>query len=533
MSNVTKPIILDETGQAIKAAIKEGATIVADKIKGGSKRSGLVYGFHINADESDPSAAVTYLNDAVGMTPARMNFLSNKFSYGSWADAFFMPRPCMLKYDGTVDYYLDPNDYEKKENGEVSALGDSTMEYGVKYPGNAMMEWGRNNQQIWTKCLPDGDDVNSGSVFISNQKIDESYTAWPFINNQGVLTTHFYTAIYNGSITAYTSDGTKYRLRSIPRRPVMNSPGNNSYDIPWDDDTADPVTNLGSTLTQAGHEVRLALNNNPGVDLAFSDTYPTFNGDSPTVARSSIYWFTEVFCDIQLINNLLVLIGKTLNTQDAFGNGNMNGNGASGYLNNGVLYTGSNEYIPGDPSTPNYATLNKSGLFWGSSSNKQAVKTFGMENWWGNQYRRYAGHISKNSTNVTPNDYTHWIKNTFGQDDGSSTIGYNSNGTGYVDSLCVIPTSNSYIKKSKFIDSVTYGGNTYRIATFLASDGGGSASTYYSDYFYQNRSSQPYYMRGGRSNDGYRSGAFYIVLGFNISYAGWYVGAALSYKPVS
>ena len=67
MSNVTKPIILDETGQAIRAAIKEGASIVVNKLTGGKGKSNVVYGFHIDSSEPDPYAAVTYLKDAVGM----------------------------------------------------------------------------------------------------------------------------------------------------------------------------------------------------------------------------------------------------------------------------------------------------------------------------------------------------------------------------------------------------------------------------------------------------------------------------------
>ena len=525
MSNVVKAILLDETAQAIKASIKEGFSIVADAIEESESDDYVLYGFHINSAEPDPGKAVTYIEDAVGMTPARMNFLNNKFSYGSWLDAFFMPKPCMVTYSGVVDYYLDPNDYEKKENGDISALGDSALEYGVKYPGNAMMEWGTNGHQIWTKVMPDANDVNSGSVYIANKKVDENYTAWPFINNQGNLVSHFYTAIYNGSLTAYkVSSTTYYRLRSIPRRPVMNSPGNNSYSIPWDDDTADTPTTWAS-LTQAGHEVRFALNNNTLLNYATDAAYPT----DLSTNRNSIYWFTEVFCDIQLINNLLVLIGKSLNTQDVFGNGNMNGNGATGYLNNGVLYTGSHEYVS---STPQYGVLNEAGLFWGSASNKQAVKTFGMENWWGNQYRRYAGHISKSSSITS--DYDHFIKNTFGTEDGSGTIGYNSNGANYIDTQCVIPTSNSYIKKSKFINTVDYNGVTYKIGTFLASDGGGSASTYYSDYFYQNRSEiYKYCVRGGNSGDNYYCGIFYIVFLYSNSIYGWGTGAAISYKPVA
>ena len=73
-----------------------------------------IYGFHINSNESDPAKAVTYIGDAIGMTPAHMDFVNSRFDWGSWENAFFLPRPCMLKSDGTVDYYLDPNDYTKK-----------------------------------------------------------------------------------------------------------------------------------------------------------------------------------------------------------------------------------------------------------------------------------------------------------------------------------------------------------------------------------------------------------------------------------
>ena len=72
-----------------------------------------IYGFHVNPSISDPAQAVTYLVDAVGKTPAAMG--ANSFSYGDWSDAFFMPKPCMLRSDGTVAYYLDPDDYTQKQ----------------------------------------------------------------------------------------------------------------------------------------------------------------------------------------------------------------------------------------------------------------------------------------------------------------------------------------------------------------------------------------------------------------------------------
>ena len=95
----------------------------------------VVYGMRILRDESVPSAKVVYLEDNTEFNPAYMDFTNGTFNYGSWENAFFMPRPCMLKYDGTVDYYLDPNDYTKKEDGTASDIED------VSYQGNAMMEW--------------------------------------------------------------------------------------------------------------------------------------------------------------------------------------------------------------------------------------------------------------------------------------------------------------------------------------------------------------------------------------------------------
>lgn len=74
----------------------------------------FVYGVHIDGTDSNPKTRVRYLANAVGMIPAKMNYTSGTFDYGSWADAFFMPKPCMLKTNGQVDYYLNENDLSKK-----------------------------------------------------------------------------------------------------------------------------------------------------------------------------------------------------------------------------------------------------------------------------------------------------------------------------------------------------------------------------------------------------------------------------------
>lgn len=43
----------------------------------------FVYGVHINGTDSNPKTRVRYLANAVGMIPAKMNYMSGTFDYGS------------------------------------------------------------------------------------------------------------------------------------------------------------------------------------------------------------------------------------------------------------------------------------------------------------------------------------------------------------------------------------------------------------------------------------------------------------------
>ena len=120
----------------------------------------------------------------------------------------------------------------------------------------------------------------------------------------------------------------------------------------------------------------------------------------------------------KLINALLVLMGKSLNTQAVFGRG-LDTSGQ----------TAKEAYVTG--------TLNDKGLFWGDSANgTSAVKVFGMENWWACCWRRTAGCISVNRALK--------LKLTYGTADGSTVVGYNQTGNGYI-SNGTIPSTNNYV----------------------------------------------------------------------------------------
>ena len=194
-----------------------------------------------------------------------------------------------------------------------------------------------------------------------------------------------------------------------------------------------------------------------------------------------------------MINILLILISKSLDTQTAFGKGRSGQTSGAQYM----LGTG---------------TMDKKGMFWGSSSNNDGVKVFGMENTWGNQWRRFAG--------LQMNDYQQFYKMTRSMADGSSAIDYNQTGSGYLQA-CLGPTSANYISKMWY----------NKDGFFDYSTAGGSSSKYYCDYWYTN-SGLCFAYRGGSSNGtAAYCGAFYVDLYSPASSTGWNLGAAVSCKP--
>ena len=151
-----------------------------------------LYGYDLNLNDPDTSTRVYYPDDVDNngdkFTPAGMDFESGAFSYGDWpseAGVKFMPRPCMLKYDGTRDYYLDPNDYTKKADGTASDVANTS------YGGNAMMEW----PKIYTKRWEENGIYH---FRCSDAKIDSEYECWCNYDKNNNEINRFYTAIYQG-----------------------------------------------------------------------------------------------------------------------------------------------------------------------------------------------------------------------------------------------------------------------------------------------------------------------------------------------
>ena len=383
------------------------------------------YGYDLKTSTSNPSTRVTYPSgvDNYGFTPAKMNFNTSLFESGSWdltPGRHFMPRPCMLGYDGKILYYLNPNNYEQKEDGSASDIINATVN------GNAMMEW----PKIYTKRW------ESGGVYhfrCSNVRHDSDWDCWCNYDRNNNIIEHFYTPIYAG----YVIDG---RLRSLSDKSPSSSYG-------------------------ASEEI----------------AYATANGSD---------WYTEVLADRLLIQDLLVLIGKSTNGQSTFGYGWCDASSRNGTGN-----------------------LNDKGLFWGENEYQQSVKVFGMEDFWGNVTRRIAGWINASGT--------HKVKLTRGTHDGSTVSDYNTTGNGYI-SAGSAPTSSGYINS-----------NSTKNWGRLPTGRSGSSSTYECDYVYGTGSGTNYAYVGGYWSDALRAGPFFAHLYDTASVSGTRIGASISCKPLA
>lgn len=172
------------------------------------------YGIKVERNNSNPETRCTYMYDAVGFTPAGMQYNdsdieASTFSYGSWADAFFVKNnyPVMCKYDGSEDYKLSPSNHAYKEDGETASdISDTT------YDGNAMSCF---DCKIWIKMWEDNDFEYYA---VSNYQLDEDYKDYPYIRADGTHADKLYYPMFKGS-------NVDSKLRSIAGTYPQNETG--------------------------------------------------------------------------------------------------------------------------------------------------------------------------------------------------------------------------------------------------------------------------------------------------------------------
>ena len=170
--------------------------------------SHYTFGFRIDQTESDPASMITYIADNTNFESAYMNYSTGKFNYGDWTvdnGAWFMDvKPCMLKYDCTVAYYLNPDDYTKKLDGTASDIDN------IDFKGNVMIEF----PKVYYKCVNITDDI--AEYYFCNKKLDDDYHCWSHIDINGNEIDYCYMPAYNGSL----NDGV---LRSLSSKTPIDT----------------------------------------------------------------------------------------------------------------------------------------------------------------------------------------------------------------------------------------------------------------------------------------------------------------------
>ena len=401
--------------------------------------AGTLFGFELlNSSESDPGSKIRYIGTNAAYKAAHMDFEANKFDIGDWGDAWF------IKNIDVVAMKQDGTiaNHLNKNNYAQDVNGNA-----VDITSNSSINVMVGIPTVWIKVDTTG---TNPKFWFSPTQVDDTYHAWAHTDANGKTIAMTYIGAYDG----YNKSNV---IRSVSG--------------------VSPTRNINATDSMA---------------------YARANN---TAGGVSNVWDMNTFADRMLIVFLLMLIGKTTDTQQAFGRGNENGyhSHPAESDGNGVLHTG---------------TLNTAGLFWGASDSYHAVKVFGIENFWGNIWKWYVGLINNNGT--------YKVKLTHGTQDGSTATDYNLTGDGYI-SAGAVPSGEW--QKTQFVNALGF--------ILPATTGGASSSTYYCDHFWSNNAQVDVALFGGYSNDGSGCGAFYLDMAALASGANWDIGVSLSSKPLA
>ena len=388
------------------------------------------YGFRVKMSESKPGG----------------------YSGGSWVagrveylyDAADMT-PAHMDFGNAFNYGSWENIWFVKNNFPCMVKSNGTVDYqldpddyskksdGVTasdvadatYDGNAMSAI----PCVWYKRWTDGDYY----YFVAcEEQYDETFYADVHEDENGVVQPYKYIAIFKGSLDSNN------KLRSLSgKAPMQNA--------------------------QASNEL----------------SYAQANGDAWTIKEWGVW---------NLIADLLILMGKSTDTQSAFGQGHTTGGSSASDL----LTTGS---------------LNDKGQFFGYSDTTHAVKVFHLENWWGDRWDRIVGLVV--------------VSGVAKAQMNSKGNAYNFTGSGYDTVGAIFPAAGYQVRE--------YSGRHGTLPTAT----GGSETTYECDYFWINTGITAVPVVGGNCNYDAKCGARCLSCDDAATFAHWSIGASLSLKNPS
>ena len=178
---------------AVKS-IKEGADwnlkdSIKDKFISEYQESGAlteekhIYGFCVDMYESNPEHAMTYTDDAVGLTPITFTGTNVAPNLGSWENIiknFFGCKPVALYEDGTVYHYLDYNNFSRSIDGENISINSGTNMDNKRNFYNIMIEFRALYYRIY---------ILDGKLYfkVANYKVNDDYVSDAFMYNNKMM----------------------------------------------------------------------------------------------------------------------------------------------------------------------------------------------------------------------------------------------------------------------------------------------------------------------------------------------------------
>lgn len=173
------------------------------------------YGMEVDLDAVSSATAYTYLYDSVGKNPVT---ISTDGTVNNWDDTssswksfiYQYAEPCMLKLDGTVDYYLDRDNQSLRADGvTASDISNSS------YDGNAMVEF----RKLWSNAKRIR-GTNKYRLIMSPQEINKVTFAEAFKRADGTYVDKVYYSMfkagwYNSRANSLGGVGTEDGTTSI------------------------------------------------------------------------------------------------------------------------------------------------------------------------------------------------------------------------------------------------------------------------------------------------------------------------------
>lgn len=456
-----------ENGVIARKFVDVDANIAALRLLMNTK----VYGYRINKNDSNPETRVEYLYDAVGMTPARMNYTTGIFDYGSWADVWFVAenKPCAVNYNGTVDYYLDPTDYTKKADGTASdlfvLLTEEPSDWATKYTG------------YFTK------DENDDYVFVTG----DSAPAF-------AADTYYTNSAYTGNFMAQmpTVWFKRWEDADYEYVAICNKQLNSDFKA-YAHDAGDGYINPYTYLPMfKGITVGGKLRSIVGAKV---EGNTTGSQEKSRAEANGAGWQLWDWAKHELISDLLTLISRSTNSQGAFGQGDTNTFVNDASQNYGKLNTGQHK-------VDGVWKLYGSSQFYGKSDDKHHVRAFHIEDFWGNRFDRCLG------LNLVNMEYKYKMVRPYALDSDSS----------YVSSGLTVPASGW--------QKTQYAGEFGTLPKTV----GGSQTTYVCDYFWSSSGTR-LALLGGNCDAGPNCGSRSLYLTRATSDANWHIGGSPCFNP--